>query len=228
MLIVGRFPVFRKLRPKIDSASRHVASHVHGLTLSRDGKLIGYITATGELPHIWVRQISGEKALQVTNGPQPDMMPDLSGDGTWLAFVSARGDGGVYVVPSLGGESKLIARGGLNPKFSPDGTRILYLDGEQRVFTVPLIGGRPGRVELTKGLKVLSAPLWSASGKQIIFDGVEASPHKKLGVGGLRHWAEASLGLRAFLTWSSTAGCFRRYAIGTVPKMAARDPLWRG
>ena len=78
VLLVSTFPLLRKFRPRVDPASHHVTSHVHGLTLSRDGKLIGYIAAKGELPHIWVRQTSGEKAIQITNGPQPDMAPDLS------------------------------------------------------------------------------------------------------------------------------------------------------
>jgi len=38
-LMAGTFPLLKKFRPKVDSASRHVTSHVHGLTLSPDGKL---------------------------------------------------------------------------------------------------------------------------------------------------------------------------------------------
>jgi Tol biopolymer transport system component/DNA-binding winged helix-turn-helix (wHTH) protein len=153
--------------------SRHVTSHARDLTLSRDGKLVAYIAAVaGDMPHVWVRQTSGDKAIQSTNGPQPDMMPDLSPDGTQIAFVSARGEGGIYVVPSFGGEPKHIVAGAVAPRFSPDRKTILYLDGERHPFTIPAEGGRPTLIKLPKDVQVLTAPLWSASGKEIIFYGI--------------------------------------------------------
>lgn len=65
-------PFLPSAHKHIESESRHVATHVRGLTLSRDGKLIAYIAAlAGELPHAWVRLTSGSKPIRVTDGPDP-------------------------------------------------------------------------------------------------------------------------------------------------------------
>jgi DNA-binding winged helix-turn-helix (wHTH) protein len=58
-------------------------------TLSRDGKLLAYVsTVGGDVPHIWVRQTGGGKAIKVTAGTARDFAPDLSPDGTQILFSS--------------------------------------------------------------------------------------------------------------------------------------------
>ena len=114
--------------------------------LSPDGKLLAYASdraGEGNLD-IWVQQVSGGQALQLTRDPADESEPVFSPDGGKIAFRSERDGGGIYVMSALGGEARLIARQGRRPRYSPDGSHIAYTVGEAQYaaagksFVVPL------------------------------------------------------------------------------------------
>ena len=110
--------------------TKHMASAAYCCpTLSRDGKLLAYVSGAGSgVIHIWVQQTAGGQAIQVTRGSEGEFGPDFSPDGTHIAFVS--GSGNIYVAPTLSGEAKLVAKAyGGYPLFSPSGEKILYWEG---------------------------------------------------------------------------------------------------
>jgi eukaryotic-like serine/threonine-protein kinase len=157
----------------------HVTSAGFGATLSRDGKLLVYVSAMGsDPPHIWLKQTAGGAAIQVTRGPDADFWPDFSPDGTHIAFLSTRGGGGLFIAPTLAGEPKLVISKRFDmtplasPRFSPKGDKILFWEDDSKAVTVPLGGGAPVPLDLSRDFRVDEPPRWSPSGDEIIFYGI--------------------------------------------------------
>jgi rubredoxin len=125
-----------------------------GPTWSPDGHYIAYSSDRGGKLDIWVQQVSGGDAVQVTKGPGHNWQPDWSPDGKYIAYRSERGDGGIYIVPALGGAGleKKIAAFGYHPRWSPDSTQILFdsqftpLDSMHRFYVTRLDGSAPREV----------------------------------------------------------------------------------
>ena len=156
--------------------------------LSRDGELLAYVSKVGgDVPHIWVRQTAGVRAVQVTKGTSRDSAPDLSPDATQIAYSSQNERSGVYIIPSFGGDPKLVLQDAYWPRFSPDGNSLLCVGADKSLRVVRLDKGRPAKVEQLGGgfdvdgptmwsepdraFQTDGPPLWSASGNEIIFLG---------------------------------------------------------
>ena len=108
-------------------------SDVH---VSPDGRSIIYALTTSDLPrakresHIWMMNIDGSNARQLTSDEKGESSPSFSPDGKWIAFISSK-DGGpqLYLLPSSGGEAKKltnISTGISDPKWSPDSKWIAF------------------------------------------------------------------------------------------------------
>lgn len=146
-------------------------------TLSRDGKLLAYVSGTGGgVIHIWVQQTAGGQAIQVTRGSEGELGPDFSPDGTQITFVS--GSGHIYIAPTLSGEPRLIAKAhGGYPLFSPNGEKILYWEdnkelADNKAMIVSVHSGESTSLNVTRDFLVHFRPLWSPDGDAIIFYGV--------------------------------------------------------
>jgi eukaryotic-like serine/threonine-protein kinase len=149
--------------------------------LSRDGKLLAYVSAVGSDPsHIWLQQTAGGDAISVTTGSDPDNMPDFSPDGTHIAFYSERRGGGIYLAPTLPGEPRLLVASPTtgDPRFSPTGETILYWQ-DQKAFTVSVDSGQLVSLPLNQDFRVYGPPLWAPNGKEILFYGVRNSEQNK-------------------------------------------------
>jgi len=157
------------------------AGGAFGPAISPDGKLIAYSSDRNGNMDIYVRQLSGQQTVRLTQHPAPDWYPWFSPDGSKIAFRSERDGGGLYITEALGGAERRIADGGRLPAFSPDGSTIVYLVASAitraaKLFLVPAAGGvprpfQPEIVVVPRGASH-SSPLWSADGKSIFFDGV--------------------------------------------------------
>ncbi len=106
-------------------------SDVH---ISPDGKSIIYVVATPDLPratrtsHIWMMDIDGRNARQITTGETSSASPTFSPDGRWIAFISAK-DNNLYVMPAGGGEARKVTNvstGVADPLWSPDSKWIAF------------------------------------------------------------------------------------------------------
>ncbi len=159
--------------------------------ISPDGKLIAYSTYRGGNLDVYLRQLSGQQTVRLTQDPAPDWFPCFSPDGLKVVFRSERNGGGLYVVETLGGAEKKIADRGRLPVFSPDGSTIAYLvasalSRRAGLFLVSSGGGvarplQPDFIVPPVGTSY-SWPLWSADGKEILFDGYRS------GERGSRDW----------------------------------------
>jgi len=99
-----------------------------GATWSPDGRFIAYSSNRGGKFEIWVQQVSGGDAVQITKGPGQHWQPDWSPDGKYIAYRSEDGDGGIYVIPALGGVGleRKIAPFGYYPQWSPNSQQVLF------------------------------------------------------------------------------------------------------
>ena len=169
--------LLRKPRTPTPQETRHMTSDGFDPRLSRDGKLLAYVSNRGgDVPHIWVQQTAGGEAIPVTSGPDPDYQVDFSPDGTHIIFLSARGGGGIYIGPTLPGEPRLVVGGEFGgiglARFSPTGDRILYLTDNYKAFTVPVDGSQPALLDFNRDFRLDGPPRWSPSGNEIYFYGV--------------------------------------------------------
>ncbi len=135
--------------------------------ISRDGKMVAYLSsAGGPNPDIWVQQIGGGKAIQITHEKQGASSPVFSPDGTQIAYQS---NGGIHEVPALGGDSRLISSDGLGPLYTPDGSTIVFarvVEGSVHLFTIPRLGGTA--VAIHPEMRLGAPPVVSPDGSKLL------------------------------------------------------------
>lgn len=146
--------------------------------LSADGKLLAYSSdRNSNNLNIWVQQLAGGGAIQLTHGAEDESTPSFSPDGKRIVYRSEREGGGLYIVDALGGEPRFLAAGGRDPRFSPDGKKIAYWVGyvmgqypnaiaTGRVFVVASEGGEP--VEIGRDLDSEVYPVWAPDSRRLL------------------------------------------------------------
>ena len=155
--------------------STGTASHP---AISPDGKLLAFQSSLGGLdPDIWIQQIGGGKAIQITHEKSGATSPVFSPDGTEIAYESR---GGAYQVPTLGGPPRLITSDGFWPLYTRDGSAIVFVrlvqglrpatsGSASSLFMVPRPGGT--EVAIQPELYLQSAPVFSPDGRRMLVAG---------------------------------------------------------
>lgn len=172
----GAKPSKSTLRPLTRLTSTGAAIYP---AISSDGKLLAYQSSVGALdPDIWIQQIGGGKAIQITHEKSGATAPVFSPDGTQIAYESR---GGIYEVPALGGPPRLITSDGLHPLYTRDGSGIVYTryvvpigrDGDRqfrsRLFVAPHQGGNEAVIPVELDLE--SLPVLSPDGSRLLSAG---------------------------------------------------------
>jgi eukaryotic-like serine/threonine-protein kinase len=149
--------------------------------VSPDGTLVAFASdraGTGAL-NIWIRQLAGGEAIQLTRGNTDDTYPSFSPDGSQIVFSSDRNGGGIFVIPALGGEPRQLTKGGRRPRYSPDGQTVAYFTGprsnsttNEKIFMVPAAGGEA--VPFHPEFLSIRNPIWSPDGQRLLFSGRRA------------------------------------------------------
>jgi len=151
------------------------------LTISPDGRYVGWIVREGEKESLWVRQVATGSDVQVIP-PEEIAFNGLSfsPDGNYLYFVRSDKQtlnyAYLYKMASLGGAStQLVKDVDTGVTFSPDGKQIAYLRGtpDKNLWNL-LVASSEGGGERTLASfnSVVSAgyiatPAWSPDGKSI-------------------------------------------------------------
>ncbi len=151
------------------------------LTISPDGRYVGWIVRDGEKSSVWVRQVATGTDVQVL---PPEALPFVglrfSPDGNYLYFTRADKStfnfAYLYKIASLGGTATQIVRDvDTSVGFSPDGKQITYMRGSPEeglwnLMTASADGS--GERKLTSvhslvGAGYVATPAWSPDGKTI-------------------------------------------------------------
>jgi len=130
-------------------------------SLSPDGTLIAYAFGPGDNTHVFVRQLAGGRAIDLT----PSMIgtnPRWSPDGSRILFASTNG---AYVVPALGGTPRRIAVNAFSGDWSPDGKEIVYAS-DDGLKIQPTDGGPPRTLV---AVSEAHSPAWSPDDRMIAF-----------------------------------------------------------
>ena len=162
------------------------------LQFKRDGQ--GYLTGDRRT-HLYVFDVAGRKATQLTAGRWDESAPAWSPDGRWVAFASNRSEDpdansntDLWVVPSDAEKEESPRRltdyqgGDGNPAWSPDGRWIAYLTGTheprfdmyatRRLAIIPFDparGGVPERRVLAEALdRNVSNPDFTPDGRGVL------------------------------------------------------------
>ena len=146
-----------------------------GATWSPDSRYLAYSSDRGGKFDIWVQQMSGGDAVQITKGPGHHWQPDWSPDGKFIAYRSEDGGGGLYIIPALGGagQERRISPFGYYPRWSPDSLEVLFqteqLASSNRFYVVGLDGVAPHEVlaDLAVGPMGPVSAAWHPDGKRI-------------------------------------------------------------
>jgi len=135
--------------------------------ISPDGRMLAYLSLVGgPTPDIWVRQIAGGQAIQITHEKEGATLPVFSPDGTEIAY-GANGD--IYEVSALGGGPRLAVSDGVDPLYAAGGSLILFLreqDGWYHLFAVPRTGGTPFAIQ--PDARFTRSPITAPDGSKVL------------------------------------------------------------
>jgi serine/threonine-protein kinase len=107
-------------------------------------------------------------AAQVTNEAGTAITPGLSPDGKLLAYAGGNPIEPVVYVRQLSGGQPVRIGQGIDPKFSPDASRVIYVNGEG-IVEAPALGGTVRVLARHKPGNILMSPAYSHDGKHIAY-----------------------------------------------------------
>jgi tol-pal system beta propeller repeat protein TolB len=125
---------------------------------------------------IYISDISGSNARQLTNSSGRNIEPTFSPDGDLIAFASSRDDENglkIYVMNKDGSNQKVLINEpgyALSPKWSPDGKSLVFYanwDRHFQLYTVELATGKYTHLLTTSDVDYL--PSWAPDGSRFAF-----------------------------------------------------------
>ena len=118
-------------------------------SFSPDGKVIAFASTKNGSKNIWLKQLSGGEAVQVTDDKFSNQYPIWSPGGDEIAFFSVRsGTGGIWRMPAFGGTPIFV-------KTVEDGamilrrwskTNVLYYESKGNLFALDIKSGRTNQL----------------------------------------------------------------------------------
>jgi tRNA A-37 threonylcarbamoyl transferase component Bud32 len=135
---------------------------------------IAYSVMTGDLPEsrsIYIADGDGTDAHPVI---EFGLWPSLSPDGKQIAYYRIK-DEGIYIANSDGGAARKIVPGeACCVQWSPDGKRLVYLQGKLKGTDTKIVLVNPdgtGKTELIPGF----SPAWAPDGNRLVYTACEAN-----------------------------------------------------
>jgi Tol biopolymer transport system component len=105
---------------------------------------------------------------QITNDPGVEVTPALSPDGKMLAYAGGEPANTSIFVRQVGGGEAIRLASGRAPQWSPDGSKLVYVDSNG-IAMVPALGGSPRRLIRRSDGDVAISPTWSHDGRLLAY-----------------------------------------------------------
>ncbi|MBA2688476.1 MAG: PD40 domain-containing protein [Gemmatimonadaceae bacterium] len=107
-------------------------------------------------------------AAQVTNESGAAITPALSPDGKMLAYAGGNPSTPEIFVRQVSGGQTIRIGQGIDPGWSPDASKIIYVNGEG-IVEMPALGGTPRLLAKHASGNFLASPAYSHDGKRIAY-----------------------------------------------------------
>jgi Tol biopolymer transport system component len=153
---------------------------------SPDGRRVAFTSDRAGQWDIWIIDLNGHNAIQVTQSPMVELHPSWSPDGTRIVYcrVNPKESRGELWIANLDrpGVKQMIGDG-LFPAWSPRADKIAFQRARTRgsrvfsVWTIELNGDEPAFPTEVASISnmALIAPSWSADGTQLAFSAVSSA-----------------------------------------------------
>ncbi len=144
---------------------------------SPDGSRLVLVSDRSGFPDLWLVDLDGSNAVNLTLDEAKDHSPAWSPDGQWIAFASLRDAvyWELYLMRADGSDVQRLTwwedASDLSPSWSPDGKRLAFAskrDGNWEIYTMDRDGGNLLRV--TDHPADDTNPAWSPDGSRIAFE----------------------------------------------------------
>ena len=178
VLIAGVFLstiAFKKEDAGFSIGANHQVTNLPGVELypaiSPDGKMVAYVASHGGKAQIFVRQITGGRAVAITDGAASAVWPRWKPDGSALLYTS---DGTAFTIPPLGGSpTALIPKSASGSyvfcEWSPSGSTIVCGNTVDGALYVAGASGENMRRLTPPSDDVLHSASWSPDGRRIAY-----------------------------------------------------------
>jgi len=178
VLIAGVFLstiAFKKEDAGFTIGANHQVTNLPGVELypaiSPDGKMVAYVASHGGKAQIFVRQITGGRAVAITDGAASAVWPRWKPDGSALLYTS---EGTAFTIPPLGGSpTALIPKSASGSyvfcEWSPSGSTIVCGNTVDGALYVAGASGENMRRLTPPSDDVLHSASWSPDGKRIAY-----------------------------------------------------------
>ena len=178
VLIAGVFLstiAFKKEDAGFSIGANHQVTNLPGVELypaiSPDGKMVAYVASHGGKAQIFVRQITGGRAVALTDGAANAVWPRWKPDGSALVYTS---DGTAFTIPPLGGSpTALIPKSASGSyvfcEWSPSGSTIVCANTVDGALYLAGANGENVRRLTPPSDDVLHSVSWSPDGKRIAY-----------------------------------------------------------
>ncbi|HMI54700.1 MAG TPA: protein kinase, partial [Gemmatimonadaceae bacterium] len=120
-----------------------------------------YLTGTGP-------QFDVGETTQLTNESGLEITPAFSPDGRFLAYAAGEPGRTSIMVREVSGGDAIRVANGLAPQWSPDGSKLVYVDSAG-IASVPVFGGTPQRLVQNPEKEYALSPVWSHDGKYLAY-----------------------------------------------------------
>ena len=176
-----------ELPPTFDRFVRIVATSAHEFSpaIAPDGKWLAYLSNARGPTDIWIKSVNGGDPVNLTRDLSFEIQGqdsigglEISPDGTQLAFAAAAKsltDVSTFVMPvPLGGTPRRLLQGRQGLRWSPEGTRITYIEpggatGDS-LFVADADGQNEREILRHQRAFHIHWPRWSADGLHIYFN----------------------------------------------------------